>query len=48
MSAVVIASTIAGMLTGEWARAGAGPIRIMSAGVVCLVAAMGLLALAGQ
>jgi L-rhamnose-H+ transport protein len=48
MSAVVIASTIAGMLTGEWSRAGAGPIRIMSAGVVCLVAAMGLLALAGR
>jgi L-rhamnose-H+ transport protein len=48
MSAVVIASTIAGMLTGEWSRADAGPIRIMSAGVLCLVAAMGLLALAGQ
>jgi L-rhamnose-H+ transport protein len=48
MSAVVIASTIAGMLTGEWSRAGAGPIRIMNAGVFCLVAAMGLLALAGQ
>jgi L-rhamnose-H+ transport protein len=47
MSAVVIASTIAGMLTGEWSRAGAGPIRLMSAGVACLVAAMGLLALAG-
>ncbi len=48
MSAVVIASTVAGMLTGEWSRAGAGPIRIMSAGVGCLVAAMGLLALAGR
>ena len=48
MSAVVIASTIAGILTGEWSKAGAGPMRIMSAGVVCLVAAMGLLAIAGK
>jgi L-rhamnose-H+ transport protein len=48
MSSVVIASMLAGMLTGEWSRAGAGPIRIMSAGVVCLVTAMGFLALAGR
>jgi len=45
MSSVVIASMLAGMLTGEWSRAGAGPIRIMSAGVVCLVAAMDCLPL---
>lgn len=48
LSAVVIASTVAGVLTGEWSRAGAGPIRLMSLGVLCLVAAMGVLALAGQ
>jgi L-rhamnose-H+ transport protein len=48
MSAVVIASTIAGTLTGEWSRAGSVPVRIMIAGVFCLVAAMVLLALAGS
>lgn len=48
MSAVVIASMIAGTLTGEWSRAGRGPIRIMSGGVICLVAAIALLALASR
>lgn len=48
LSAVVIASTIAGVLTGEWSRAGAGPMRLMSLGVLCLVAAIGILALAGK
>ena len=35
MSAVVIAGMIAGTLTGEWSRAGAGPLRIMCGGVIC-------------
>ena len=48
MSAVVIASTIAGTLTGEWSKAGRGPLRIMGAGVGCLIAAMALLASAGR
>ena len=48
MSAVVIASMIAGTLTGEWSQAGPRPIRIMSGGVICLVAAIALLALASR
>jgi L-rhamnose-H+ transport protein len=47
MSAVVIASSIAGVLAGEWSKAGRAPFRIMTAGVGCLVAAMAILALAG-
>jgi L-rhamnose-H+ transport protein len=48
LSAVVIGSTITGILAGEWKRAGVGPIRIMGAGVACLVMAMVVLARAGS
>ncbi|HYI97680.1 MAG TPA: L-rhamnose/proton symporter RhaT [Bryobacteraceae bacterium] len=44
LSAVVIASTIAGVVTGEWKRSGRRALTWMWAGVVCLVVAMGLLA----
>ena len=37
LSAVVIGSTITGMLAGEWKQAGSGPMRIMGLGVACLV-----------
>lgn len=48
LSAVVIASTIAGVVTGEWKNTGRGPMTWMWIGVLCLVAAMALLASAGQ
>jgi L-rhamnose-H+ transport protein len=48
LSAVVIGSTITGILAGEWKRAGVGPMRIMGAGVACLVMAMVVLARAGS
>jgi L-rhamnose-H+ transport protein len=48
MSAIVIASSIAGVLTGEWKDVGplpsSGPIRFMYAGVACLLVAMAVLA----
>lgn len=45
LSAVVIASTIAGLATGEWRRSGRRAMTLMWLGVSCLVAAMALLAL---
>ncbi len=44
LSAVVIASTIAGVITGEWRNSGRKALTWMWVGVGCLVAAMGLLA----
>jgi L-rhamnose-H+ transport protein len=44
LSAVVIASTIAGVVTGEWKKSGRKALTWMWVGVGCLVAAMGLLA----
>ena len=44
LSAVVIASTIAGVITGEWRKSGRKALTWMWVGVGCLVAAMGLLA----
>jgi L-rhamnose-H+ transport protein len=44
LSAVVIASTIAGVITGEWSKSGRKALTWMWVGVGCLVAAMGLLA----
>ena len=44
LSAVVIASTIAGVATGEWKRNSRRAMTWMWAGVACLVVAMGLLA----
>jgi L-rhamnose-H+ transport protein len=48
LSAVVIGSTITGMLAGEWKQAGSGPMRTMGLGVTCLVLAMIVLARAGS
>jgi L-rhamnose-H+ transport protein len=44
LSAVVIGSTITGLLAGEWTRARKGALPIMGAGVACLVVAMIVLA----
>lgn len=48
MSAVVVASTIAGLLTGEWrdrgTTAGPKPLHLLYGGVACLLAAMAVLA----
>lgn len=44
LSAIVIGSTITGVLAGEWKSAGWRPIGVMIAGVLCLVVAMGVLA----
>lgn len=48
LSAVVIASTLAGVATGEWKKSGRKAITWMWIGVGCLIAAMGLLASIGQ
>lgn len=47
MSAIVIASTVAGLWTGEWKEAGRGPVRIMAGAVAVLLVAMGVLSAAG-
>jgi L-rhamnose-H+ transport protein len=47
LSAVVIGSTITGLLAGEWTGARKGALQIMGAGVTCLVVAMIVLARAG-
>ena len=47
MSAIVVSSTLAGAMTGEWSIAGKGSICTMVIGVVCLVIAMGVLSQAG-
>jgi L-rhamnose-H+ transport protein len=47
MSSIVIASSVAGLWSGEWKHAGKGALGIMAAGVVVLVAAMALLTWAG-
>jgi L-rhamnose-H+ transport protein len=46
MSCVVIASMVTGLAAGEWSRTGARPIRLMGAGIVCLVAAIAVLSFA--
>jgi len=48
LSAIVVASTVAGLLTGEWAKAGARPLAYMFGGVVCLVIAIGVLSQASR
>ncbi len=48
LSAVVVASSIAGIVTGEWKGASRGAVLRMWSGVACLIVAMGLLASAGQ
>jgi L-rhamnose-H+ transport protein len=47
LSAVVIASTIAGVITGEWKRSGRNAMTWMWSGVGLLIAAMALLASIG-
>ena len=44
----VVASTVFGVLTGEWARTGTRPIRTMIAGVSLLVLAIAILSYAGR
>jgi L-rhamnose-H+ transport protein len=48
LAAIVVASTIFGVLTGEWKRTGTRPIRTMIAGVSLLVFAIGILSYAGR
>lgn len=48
LSSVVIASSIAGVVTGEWKGASGGALAQMWSGVACLIVAMALLASAGQ
>jgi L-rhamnose-H+ transport protein len=48
LAAIVVASTIFGILTGEWAQTGTRPIRTMILGVGFLVLAIAILSYAGQ
>ncbi len=43
LSAIVVSSTILGVVIGEWSRAGKQPLRIMALGVGCLVLAIAVL-----
>ncbi|MGA9353538.1 MAG: L-rhamnose/proton symporter RhaT [Terriglobales bacterium] len=48
LASIVVASTFFGILTGEWARTGTRPIRMMIAGVGFLVVAIAVLSYAGR
>jgi L-rhamnose-H+ transport protein len=48
LASIVVASTIFGVLTGEWKGTGTRPIRFMIVGVSCLVLAIGVLSYAGR
>jgi L-rhamnose-H+ transport protein len=48
LASIVVASTVFGVLTGEWARTGTRPIRTMIAGVSLLVLAIAILSYAGR
>ena len=48
MASIVIVSSILGVLTGEWSNTGRQPVRIMIAGVACLVLAMAILGYASR
>ena len=48
LAAIVVASTVFGILTGEWKRTGTRPIRTMILGVSFLVAAIAILSYAGR
>jgi len=48
LSSVVVASSIAGVVTGEWKGASGGALVQTWSGVACLIVAMALLASAGQ
>jgi L-rhamnose-H+ transport protein len=48
LACIVVASTVFGALTGEWAGTGKRPIRTMITGVGCLVLAIAILSYAGR
>jgi len=48
LASIVVASTIFGMLTGEWKQTGTRPIRTMTLGVSFLVLAIAILSYAGR
>jgi L-rhamnose-H+ transport protein len=48
LASIVVASTVFGALTGEWARTGTRPIRTMILGVGFLVLAIAILSYAGR
>ena len=48
LAAIVIVSTTLGVVTGEWSHTGKQPIRIMVAGVACLVVAIAILGYASR
>jgi hypothetical protein len=48
LGAIVIASTVLGVATGEWANTGKTPIKIMILGVSCLVLAIAILGYASN
>ncbi len=48
LASIVVASTIFGALTGEWAKTGTRPIRTMILGVSFLVVAIAILSYAGR
>ena len=48
LASIVVASTVFGALTGEWAKTGTRPIRTMIAGVGLLVLAIAILSYAGR
>ena len=48
LASIVIVSVILGVLTGEWSHTGKQPIRIMIAGVECLVLAIATLGYASR
>jgi L-rhamnose-H+ transport protein len=48
LASIVVASTVFGALTGEWARTGTRPIRTMIVGVSFLVLAIAILSYAGR
>jgi L-rhamnose-H+ transport protein len=48
LASIVVASTIFGVLTGEWAHTGTRPIQTMIAGVSLLVVAIAILSQAGR
>ena len=48
LAAIVVASTVFGLATGEWARTGTRPIRTMVVGVGFLVVAIAILSYAGR
>jgi hypothetical protein len=48
MSGIVLASTVVGLLAGEWKLAGSKPVRTMLGGLALLAASMAVLSQAGR